>query len=328
MIPEFFSKAFSSRQNNLSQDHQQAFRLFNGFTEGYTNVCIDVYGKTILLHDYADSPDQELLKNLEIHLLEIFPWVECIIIKMRNSQSAFDKRGRIVFGKKPDEKIFENGVWYAIDLQMNRDASFYLDTRNLRRWAKENLAKKDVLNTFAYTGSLGVAAMTGGARKVIQTDRNINFLNLARQSTQLNQITVSDKDFLAQDFFTTVGQLKQSGQLFDCVFLDPPFFSTSAKGTVDLETGNTRLINKVRPLIRDNGWLVSINNALYVGGESYLHSLEALCVGGYLNIEEMISVPEDFTGYGNNQADSLQVDPKPFNHSTKIVVLRVRKKKN
>ncbi|MCK7505726.1 MAG: class I SAM-dependent methyltransferase [Desulfobacterales bacterium] len=34
---------------------------------------------------------------------------------------------------------------------------------------------RSVLNTFAYTGSLGVAAMAGGAVRVTQTDRNRQF---------------------------------------------------------------------------------------------------------------------------------------------------------
>ena len=58
-----------------------------------------------------------------------------------------------------DRKIKEHGVWYAINLTINRDTSLYLDTRNLRKWLIENLKDKSVLNTFAYTGSFGVAAL-------------------------------------------------------------------------------------------------------------------------------------------------------------------------
>lgn len=37
-----------------------------------------------------------------------------------------------------------------------------------------------MLNTFAYTGSLGVAACAGGTRRVVQVDLNRRFLDLAR----------------------------------------------------------------------------------------------------------------------------------------------------
>ena len=74
----------------------------------------------------------------------------------------------------PSLSVVEGGVQYAIDLLMNQDASFYLDTRNLRQWLRENLEELRVLNTFAYTGSLGIAAGIGDAKEVIQTDLNLN----------------------------------------------------------------------------------------------------------------------------------------------------------
>jgi 23S rRNA (cytosine1962-C5)-methyltransferase len=72
--------------------------------------------------------------------------------------------------------------------------------------------------------------------------------------------------------------------------------------------------------------LVSINNALYVGGKEYLQTLEALCVDGYLKIAELIPVPEDFTGYAQTRVGAPITDPSPFNHSTKIAVLEVMRK--
>jgi 23S rRNA (cytosine1962-C5)-methyltransferase len=52
--------------------------------------------------------------------------------------------------------------------------------------------------------------------------------------------------------------------------------------------------------------------------------LEALCEDGHLKIEELIPVPEDFVGY--NKVGSRITDPAPFNHSTKIAILKVKRK--
>jgi 23S rRNA (cytosine1962-C5)-methyltransferase len=110
------------------------------------------------------------------------------------------------------------------------------------------------------------------------------------------------------------------------VLVDPPFFSSTPKGALDLNTDSARLINKVRPLINDGGWLVSVNNALYVSGKEYLERLEALCADGYLEISELIPVPEDFCGYALTRSGAPITDPRPFNHSTKIAVLEVKRK--
>jgi 23S rRNA (cytosine1962-C5)-methyltransferase len=91
---------------------------------------------------------------------------------------------------EPDRRVRENGVWYALDLQANRDAGLYLDTRSLRRWLKERMAGARVLNTFAYTGSLGVAALAGGAARVVHVDLKRDFLNIARTSYTLNGFAI------------------------------------------------------------------------------------------------------------------------------------------
>jgi 23S rRNA (cytosine1962-C5)-methyltransferase len=108
--------------------------------------------------------------------------------------------------------------------------------------------------------------------------------------------------------------------------IDPPVFAVSPKGLVDQLHHSTRLINKVRPLIDDGGYLVAVNNALYLSGREYMETLQSLCTDGYLRIEELIPVPQDSTGYTGVKADRLPADPAPFNHSTKIAVLRVRRK--
>jgi 23S rRNA (cytosine1962-C5)-methyltransferase len=211
-------------------------------------------------------------------------------------------------------------------LLINQDASFYLDTRNLRLWAKTHLTEKSVLNTFAYTGSYGVAASAGGARRAVHIDLNRRFLNLAKSSYALNGIPILRANFMQGDFWILTNRLKRADELFDCVFLDPPFFSSTQGGIVNLLQHNTRVINKVRPLIKDGGQLVTINNALFVSGADYLQTLEILCTDGYLSIESFIPVPPDISGYSHTRIRELPVDPSPFNHSTKIAVLRVRRK--
>lgn len=310
----------------LDERHESACRLFNGFTEGQPQLVADLYGKTLVLHNYADKPAQgePLIAAAQAWFLARLPWLQAIVVKTRNGQTAEEKRGALVFGSQTDRKIRENGIWYACDPQLNRDASFYLDTRNVRRWAQENLSGKTVLNTFAYTGSLGVAALAGGAAQVVQLDLNKNFLNVAKTSYTLNGFPIHKAGFRGGDFFPQISRMKQREERFDCVFLDPPIYSATAKGVVDLGQSYTRLINKVRPLINDGGWLVAINNALFLKGVDYLRELEALGADGYLKVEELIPVPADFSGAATET--SAVADPAPFNHATKIAVLRVRRK--
>ena len=326
IMQQLINKAIASRETLFDSQHEFAFRLFNGFYENYPDLALDIYARTLVVHNYADDPTQNqiIVQDTINYLLTALDWLRAGILKTRNGRTQVEKNGTLIFGEKPDTRIKEHGVWYAINLTVNRDASFYLDTRQLRRWLIDNVKGKSVLNTFAYTGSLGVAAMAGGANLTVQTDHNRLFLNLAKDSYSLNGFPIYKKDFIAQDFFPTVAKLKSTKQFFDCVIIDPPFFSNTSKGKVDLENDSTRLINKVRPLINDGGTLIAINNALYVSGQEYMQTLEGLCKDGYLSIRELIPVPNDFIG--NNPIGKPITDPAPFNHSTKIAILDVRRK--
>jgi 23S rRNA (cytosine1962-C5)-methyltransferase len=320
--------ALQARQDLFDQQHQSGLRLFNGFYEGWPELVVDLYARTLLLHNYAASPEsaQAWLPAVQSYLLDELPWLGCVIVKQRHSEGPARQHGSVTFGQSPDQRLLENGVWYALDLLSFRDSSLYLDTRLLRSWAKQHLAGKQVLNAFAYTGSLGLAALAGGASRVLQLDRDRRALELSRASYSLNGFPARPEDFMAVDFFPAVARLKRQEALFDCVFLDPPFFSVTASGTVDLLGQGQRLINKVRPLVAHNGWLVAINNALYLSGRDYLAMLEDLAADGYLRVEELLPVPPDITGYAGTVQAAPPTDPAPFNHPTKIAILRITRK--
>lgn len=325
-LTSLLEKSLAARTALIDSEHQSAFRLFNGFTEGCPEIVIDLYAATAVIHNYAENPGSGavLVEEVRQFLNTSLKWLSAGIVKTRNGTTPEEKRGTFIFGTKLDRKVKEHDTWYAINLLLNRDSSLYLDTRNLRKWIIENLEGKSVFNTFAYTGSFGVAALKGGASRVVQVDLNREFLNVAKESYMLNGFPIQKGDFIARDFFEQVGNMKRTNNRFDCVFIDPPFFSTTAKGKVDQVNDSARLINKIRPLINDGGYLVAINNALFVSGSEYMQTLESLCKDGYLKIKEIIPVPEDFTGY--NPVGKPITDPSPFNHSTKIAVLAVKRK--
>jgi len=330
-LPELHSllgRAIESRLGILDKSRQGAMRLFNGFLEGLPALVADLFGHTLVLftHKVEENEANRLADAALQFYLDAPGGIDCAILKQRSALDEEKKRGGVIYGGVPTRYVVENGVRYAVDLLMNQDASFYLDTRHLRTWLKENSHGKSLLNTFAYTGSLGVAALAGGAEHVTQIDRSGKFLALAKESAKLNQLDGARMDCKAVDFFVAVGQFKKSGRTFDTVLLDPPFFSITERGRVDQVSEATRLVNKARPLVKDGGFLVVVNNALFLPGRDLVAALEEMGKNGYVTIEEIIPVPEDITGYAATRLGTLPADPAPFNHSTKIVVLQIRRK--
>lgn len=321
-------KAALCRSSMVDENHETAFRVFSGFFEGIEDIVADIYGTTLVIFSYCDNEEESYFYSQTVRdaLLQNMPWIKCVVVKHHNADDPALRKGEFTFGGSPDRLIRENGVSYAIDLALNQDASFYLDTRLLRQWLLEHSDGLEVLNTFAYTGSLGVAALAGGAQSVVQVDRNRRFLDLARQSAMLNRLDLGRMKLRAVDFFVEVGQLKRSGRLFDLVIVDPPFFSVTEKGMVDQMTESSRLINKIRPLVRDGGKIIAINNAVFLPGKDYFTTLSELGKDGFLSIDDMISIPEDIIGFSETIERRAPVDPSPFNHSTKIIILNVKRK--
>lgn len=310
--------AFEKRKSLFTDPDTNVCRIFNGFYEGCPDFSIDRYGGTavILWSSKKRRPDPETLNFLCEFCLENLPGVESVLFKNRYDLSDEIKKGVLLAGKEAERAVREWGVSYPISLQLNKDCGFYLDSSLLRKWLLEKAKGRRVLNTFAYTGSLGDAAAAGDALSVTQTDLNSNYLS-SRHSSQ---------EYIIGDFFHITSALRHSERLFDLIILDPPFFAKAGRGgKVDPARNVTALINKIRPLAAHNGKIISISNALFLSGKEYLAQIESLC-GPWLSVSEIIPVPGSFFGFDPIYPKELPADPAPFNHPTKIIVLDVLRK--
>ena len=326
ILYSLLEEAFGRRAAALESDTRKrgALRLFNGFTEGCRELAIDLLGKTVVIQDY--SPTSKSWDFLPDFIVEKLPFVQAVVLKKRCAENPQARNGVIVYGEKVDTFVEEHAVRYAVDLTMNHDNGFYSDTRFLRKYLLENMRGKTLLNTFAYTGSLGVAAAAGGAEFVLQTDLSNKFMSQSYRSASLNGFAFTRKNFRCGDFFPVTASLRKAGALFDCVIVDPPFFSTTNGGVVDLAKNPLNVINKVRPLVADNGILIAVNNSLYLSGKDFLEAINSISRDGYLQFETAIPIPGDFCCCTGNTQTLYPADPAPFNHPTKIAVLRVRRR--
>ena len=331
MIPDEITarlrRCFQFRMDDSALLDCDAYRLFNGFYEGLPGLVVDRFANTIVISNHSRQP--ESLKEVIDPILQVclteLPWIKSILLKTRHSNVPEERKGRLLQGQDLPQELSEHGIRYAIDLRLNQDDSFYPDTRNLRGWLAQNSQNKSVLNCFAYTGSLGIAALAGGATALVQTDLNGEALALAEKSHALNGFRQA-MTILKRDFFSAVNTLKKSNSLFDTVILDSPFFSSTRFGKVDLQQQHSQLVNKVRPLVAHEGRLIVINNALYVPGRQIIDEFEVMAKSGYVSLESTIEIPVDITGYPGTITDYPPADPAPFNHPTKISILKVSRK--
>ena len=163
----------------------------------------------------------------------------------------------------PNFTVQELGLRYAVDLSPDASSSgLFLDQRETRRrLLSQDLTGKTVLNAFAHTGSLSVAAAKAGA-ETLTLDLSKRYLDWARENQRLNGIDPAEHDFLYGDAIDWLGRLAKKGRHFDLVLLDPPSFST----------GGGRRKTKTWSVERDLAQLVGLGANLTAPGGQLLVS--------------------------------------------------------
>ena len=177
-------QALDKRNSMICREKNGVLRLFNGYIEGIPSLTVDIYNETLVIKEgkhNAQTSDSFVDQIMQFYLSSL-PNIQCGVNKKRYASTQALRCGRVIHGGEPSAFVQENGVKYAVDLLFQQDDSFFIDNRNLRFWLKKNAKEWGIFNTFAYTGSLGIAALAGGATQVFQTDRNAAYLNLAKKS--------------------------------------------------------------------------------------------------------------------------------------------------
>ena len=95
----------------------------------------------------------------------------------------------------------------------------FLDMREVRSWVGDNAKNKTVLNLFAYTCSLGVAATLGQAQRVLNLDLSKSYLEWGKRNYALNGLKADDTDFVFGDAFDWLARFARRKQTFDVVIL-------------------------------------------------------------------------------------------------------------
>src|SRR5262249_43288443 len=115
------------------------------------------------------------------------------------------------------------GLRFAIDLGRAGNPGLYLDARPVRAWLRGGAAAgRRVVNLFAWTGSLGVAAAAGGARPVTQADSHAASLVWCRSNAELSGVACDDRDLARMNVYQHIRRAQAGRQRYDAIILDPP----------------------------------------------------------------------------------------------------------
>ena len=222
-----------ARRDALPELHgQPGLRLIHAESDGLPGVIADRYGDTVVLA--LTSAGAEKWRNAIVSALT--KATGCTRIYERSDSDVrrlegLEPRSGWLLGDGPTTvTIEENGVKLGVDIASGHKTGFYLDQRDNRFLLHSLSAGKRVLNCFCYTGGFSLQALAGGAVQVVSIDSSEPALTGARDNLVLNpQLDATRTEWCNASVFDELRRLRELGERFDIVVLDPPKFAPSAK---------------------------------------------------------------------------------------------------
>lgn len=247
---------------------QPFYRLVYGDSDFLPGLVIDRFGDVCVVQ--IATAGMEAVKDDIVEALQKVLAPAGILFK--NDGKMREVEGlpsyvEVAAGEVPAEvRLEENGVQFLAPVQAGQKTGWFYDHRDARAELAHWVKGKRVLDVFSYVGGWGVQAAVFGASHVTCVDASASAVELVGRNAALNG--VADKVTALQgDAFEILASLKQSGEKFDVIVLDPPAFITRRKDHKNGLLAYRRANELAMRLLNREGMLVSASCSLHLARE-------------------------------------------------------------
>ena len=226
--------AIALRDRLPAARHTNAMRLVHGEADGVPGLVVDRYADVLVVQFLAAGAERWRAPILDA-LVEltgceaVFERSDAEVRSLEGLEprAAWARGGKDVAaaGRCP---IIEHGLNFRVDVEQGQKTGFFLDQRENRQRVRALAAGRDVLDGFCYTGGFAIAALAGGAKRVLAVESSAPALEVARENLAANPLDPSRLSFEQADVFGHLRTLRDRGAKFDLVVLDPPKFAPTA----------------------------------------------------------------------------------------------------
>jgi 23S rRNA (cytosine1962-C5)-methyltransferase len=224
------ARAAAARDAMLDARHTGC-RLIHGESDGLPGIVADRYADTIVVQ--LSSAGGERWRDAIVAALAKTTGAACVYersdAEVRKLEGLAPRAG-VAHGKLPDVVTFlEDGLAYRADVVAGQKTGFFLDQRSNRAAVRALAGGREVLDLFSYSGGFTLAALAGGAKRVVSIDSSADALALGRANLLLNPALPADRvEWREADAFAELRKLRDRGADFDLVVVDPPKFAPTA----------------------------------------------------------------------------------------------------
>ena len=229
---------------------------------------MDLYDRFAVIMTYVESV--ELLVPWVAEALHGHTSLQGILWRPHAGRGLRSHWGRL---PPRDLVVEEHGLLYHADLDAGQKSGLYFDQRenrlSLGSWCRD----MEVLDCFCYVGGFSLHAVRGGATKVTGCDAAGAAVEAARRNFTLNGLDPGRHEFVTQDCFESLEELRAGGRRFDVVILDPPSFARDRKSRHAAERAYIRLNRLALGCVGPGGLLASASCTSQVSPKAFREAL-------------------------------------------------------
>jgi 23S rRNA (cytosine1962-C5)-methyltransferase len=223
--------ALAFRSALPASKHANALRLVHAEADGLPGVIVDRYADVLVAQFLAAGAERWREEILDA-LLQA---TGCEAIYERSDADVralegLEPRAGFARGNRDARRcpIVEYGLNFRVDVEGGQKTGFFLDQRENRQRVRALATGREVLDGFAYTGGFSIAALAGGAKRVLALESSAPALEIARDNLGANALDSGRVEFVQANVFAHLRELRDRGASFDMVVLDPPKFAPTA----------------------------------------------------------------------------------------------------
>jgi 23S rRNA (cytosine1962-C5)-methyltransferase len=243
-------------------EKRQGLRLVHGESDGLPGLVVDRYRDVAVLQ--ATSAGAAKWKATIAKLLLSLASVRAVFERSDSEVMALEGIAPAVgwlHGTGDTRfELAEGAVRFLVDIASGHKTGFYLDQSENRRFVGELARGRDMLNCFCYTGGFSLHALAHDAKSVLSIDSSEEALDLARQALCANpSLPAQRAHWLKADVFQHLRLLRDQGQSFDLIVLDPPKFAPTPALAPRAARGYKDINLLAFKLLRPGGLLASFS---------------------------------------------------------------------
>jgi 23S rRNA (cytosine1962-C5)-methyltransferase len=279
---------------------ESAYRLINAEGDELPGFSVDRFGEyaVVCAPSRPLLPFARLLAEATLSAVDD-PRLRGVVIKVRGKDPQDRSHKDEIIGAAPPEKyvVHELGVPYEIHLLGSLNVGLFPDMREQRRHISRFVTGRRVLNTFAYTGALSIAAARAGAASVTSVDLSSGVLAWARENFRLSGFEAGDARFRFEvsDVKRFMQKEVERGNLYDTVLLDPPTVSAARASQWSMKRDYPQLLALATKLLPPSGGILWVSANTRRGPSVLRHVDEGIRLSGRRGaLLEVGGLPPDF----------------------------------